>query len=109
MGIQDKNTKNSIKSNNYPKRKTMSELENLRLIDWYIVIKPSLPCSGRKEHIRKDVCRLNSKPASTTDTQIEYKAYQEMLGPFMKFAVAFQLFIVHLPFKYCQKGIKKKF
>ena len=28
-GIQDKNTKNSIKSNNYPKSKTLRELEKL--------------------------------------------------------------------------------
>ena len=27
MGIQDKSTKNSIKSKNYPKSKTLSELE----------------------------------------------------------------------------------
>ena len=34
--IQDKNTKNSIKSKNYFKSKTLSELKNLSLIDWYI-------------------------------------------------------------------------
>ena len=47
MGIQDKNMKNSIKLNNYLKSKTMSKLKKLD-IDWYIVIKPSVPCSGRK-------------------------------------------------------------
>ena len=68
MGIKDKNTRNSIRSNNDPKSKTLREIENLTLIDWYIVIKPSIPGS---EHIRKDVCRLNSKIAFTTNTQIE--------------------------------------
>ena len=29
MGIKDKNTKNSIKSKNYPKSKTLRELEKL--------------------------------------------------------------------------------
>ena len=29
MGIEDKNTKNSIKSKNYPKSKTLRELEKL--------------------------------------------------------------------------------
>ena len=48
MGIQDKNTKNSIKSKNYHKSKTLKEFENLTLIDWYIVIKPGVPCSGLK-------------------------------------------------------------
>ena len=51
MGIQDKNTKNSIKSENYPKSKTLRELENL--IDWYIVIKPSVQCSGLKSTSEK--------------------------------------------------------
>ena len=37
MGIQDKNTKNIIKSKNYPKNKILRELENLTLINWYIV------------------------------------------------------------------------
>ena len=48
MGIQDKNKKNSIKSKNYHKSKALREFENFTLIDWYIVIKPSVPCSGRK-------------------------------------------------------------
>ena len=49
-GIEDKNTKNSIKSKNYHKSK---RLENLPLIDWYIVIKPSVLCSGRKRTSEK--------------------------------------------------------
>ena len=47
MGIRDKNTKNSIISKNYPKSETLKELEKFD-IDWYIVIKPSVPCSERK-------------------------------------------------------------
>ena len=35
MGIEDKNTKNSIKSKNYPKSKTLRELKKLD-IDWLI-------------------------------------------------------------------------
>ena len=48
MGIQEKNIKNSIKSKNYPKRKTLREFDIDIDIDWYIVIKPSVPCSGEK-------------------------------------------------------------
>ena len=40
--IQDKNTKNSIKSKNYQKGRTLGELKSLTLIDWYIVIMPSV-------------------------------------------------------------------
>ena len=47
MGIQDENMKNSIKSKNYPKCKTLRSSKNITLIDWYIVIKPSEPCSGQ--------------------------------------------------------------
>ena len=39
MRIQDKNMKNSIKSKNCRKSKTLRELETL---DWYIVRKPSV-------------------------------------------------------------------
>ena len=39
LGIQDKNTKNSIKS---------KRSKNLMLIDWCVVTKSSVPCSGRK-------------------------------------------------------------
>ena len=48
MGIQDKNTKISIKLKIYPKRRTLRSSKNLILINWYIVIKPSIPRSGRK-------------------------------------------------------------
>ena len=34
---------------------------------------------------------------------------QEMFGPFSEICDNFRLFIVHIPFKYCQKGIKKNF
>ena len=48
MGIQDKNTKNSIESKNYSKSKTPREPEKFD-IDWYmIVIKLSVPCSRIK-------------------------------------------------------------
>ena len=53
MGIQDKNTRNSIKSMNYPKSKTLRKLEKLALIDWGIVIKPSEPYSGPKSTSEK--------------------------------------------------------
>ena len=73
MGIQDKNTNNKIKSKNYPANNILT------FIDWCIVTKPSVPCSGWavsgqwvEEHIRKDVYRLNSKVASTTNIQIEF-------------------------------------
>ena len=36
MGIQDKNTKNSVKSKNYPKSKTLREIKNLTFIDWLV-------------------------------------------------------------------------
>ena len=55
MEIQDKNTKNSIKSKNYlkyPKRKTLRELEKL-MIDVYIAIKPSVPYRGKKSTSEK--------------------------------------------------------
>ena len=48
MGIQDKSTKNNIKSKNCLKRKHCGSSKNFTLIDWYIVIKPSVPCSGWK-------------------------------------------------------------
>ena len=67
-GIQDINTKNSIKSKNYWKSETLRKLEKLQtLIDWYVAIKLSVQWA--EEHVRKDVCRLNSKLTSTTDTQ----------------------------------------
>ena len=53
MGIQHKNSKNSIKSKNYLKSKTLKKFEKLALIDWHIVIKPSEPCSGRKSTSEK--------------------------------------------------------
>ena len=54
MGIQNKDIKNSTKSKNYTKSKTLSEIEKLD-IDWlvYIVIKPSVPCSARKSTSEK--------------------------------------------------------
>ena len=53
MGVQEKNAKNSIKSKNYPKSKTLRKLEKLTLTGWHIVIKPSEPCSGRKSTSEK--------------------------------------------------------
>ena len=72
MGIQDKNMKNSIKSKNYPKSKTLREFEKLD-IDWLvysIIIKPSEPCSGRmriSEKMSVDSIQLVSR----TNTQIK--------------------------------------
>ena len=34
-------------------------------------MKPNCTVQWAEQHIRKDVCRLNSKLTSTTDTQIE--------------------------------------
>ena len=60
-----------IKSKSYPKRKTLRELEKLE-IDWLVYCyKAKCTVQWAEEHIRKDVCKLNSKPASTTNTQIE--------------------------------------
>ena len=70
MGIQDKNMKNIIKSNNYPKSKIPRELEKLD-IDWLVYCyKAKCTVQWAEEYIRKDVCRLNSKLAFTTNTQI---------------------------------------
>ena len=73
MGIQDKSMKNSIKSKNYPKSKTLrGSSKNFTLIDWYIVIKPSEPYSGRMrvpEKMSVDSVQLVFR----TNTQIESK------------------------------------
>ena len=71
MGIEDKNTKNSIKSKNYPESKTLRELEKLD-IDWLVYCyKAKCTMQWAEEYIRKDVCKLNSTPTSTTNTQIQ--------------------------------------
>ena len=71
MGIHYKNTKNSIKLKNYPKRKTLRELEKLE-IDWLVYsYKAKCTVQWAEEHILKDVSRLNPKLASTTNIQIE--------------------------------------
>ena len=60
MGIQDKNMKNSIKSKNYPKSKTLREFEKL-YIHWLVYCyKAKWTVQWAHENIRKDVCRLNS-------------------------------------------------
>ena len=73
MGIQDRNIKNTIKSKNYPKSETLrGSSKNFTLIDWYIVIKPSEPCSGQmriSEKMSVDSIQLVSR----TNTQIESK------------------------------------
>ena len=72
MGIQDKNTKNSIKWKNCPKRKTPRELQKFD-IDWLVYCcKAKCTVQWEEDHIRKDVCRLNSKLVSTNNTQIEF-------------------------------------
>ena len=65
MGIQDKNTKNGIKSNNYPKRETLREPEKLN-IDWLVYCNCTVQWA--EEQNRNVVCRINSKLASTTIT-----------------------------------------
>ena len=71
MGIQDKNTKNSMKSKNYPKSKTLGKVQRLDIDLLVYYYKPTCTVQWAEEDIRKDVCRLNSKLASTTNTQIE--------------------------------------
>ena len=67
MGIQYENTKNSIKPKNYPKSKALRVLNGLD-IDWLVAFyKAECIAQWADEHIRKDVCRLNS----TGGTQIE--------------------------------------
>ena len=74
MGIQDKNTNNNKRSKNYPKSKIPREPEKSDT-DWLVYCyKAKCTVQWEEEHIRKDVCRLNSKLAYTTNTQIEYSA-----------------------------------
>ena len=71
MGIQDKNIEDSVRSNNHLKIKTLRELEKLN-IDWLVYCyKAKRTVQWAEEHIKKGVCKHNSKPASTTNTQIE--------------------------------------
>ena len=71
MGIQDKNTKNNIKSKNYPKIKTLRELEEFDINQLVYCYKTKRTVWWAEEHTRRDVCKLNSKLASKTDTQIQ--------------------------------------
>ena len=71
MEILDKNRKNSIKSKNYPKNKTLREFEKLYIDCLVYCYKAEYTVQWAEENIRKDVCRLNSKLASTANTQIE--------------------------------------
>ena len=67
MGMQNKNTKNSITSKNNPKSKTLRELEKVDIDDWYIVIKLNVPCSGRKSTSEKmSVYSIQSYPLQLT-------------------------------------------
>ena len=71
MGVKHKNTKNSIKSKNYPKSETLRELEKFR-IDWLVYChEAKCAMQWAKEHIREDVCRLSSKLTPTTNTEFE--------------------------------------
>ena len=84
MVIRDKCTKNSIKSNNYQKGKTLGgggrreegggrgermDSINPTLIDWYIVIKPNVACSGRKSTSEKMSIDSIQALTSITSTQ----------------------------------------
>ena len=71
MGIQDKDTKTSIKSKNYPKSKTLTELKKFDIDLLVYCYKATCKVQWLEEHIRKDVCRLDSKLDSTANTQIE--------------------------------------
>ena len=64
MGIPDENTKNSIKSKNYRKSKTLRELEksDVDLLVHCYRAKCTVQWAektGAEEHVKKDVCRLN--------------------------------------------------
>ena len=62
MGIQYKKTKNSVKPKNYPKSKTLRVLNKLD-IDWLVALyEAKCTVQWADEHIRKDVCGLNSSP-----------------------------------------------
>ena len=79
MGIRDKNMKNSIKSENCPKSKTLRELEAL---DWYIVIKPSVPCSVRKGSSEKmSVDSIQRQPPQPTCSPITDGATRRLQLP----------------------------
>ena len=70
--FNNKNTKNNIKSKNYLKRRTLREFEKL-YIDWLVYCyEAKWTMQWAEENIRKDICRLNSKLVSTTNTQIEF-------------------------------------
>ena len=69
--FNNKNTKNSIKSKNCQKSRTLREFEKL-YINWLVYCyEAKWTMQWAEENIRKDVCRLNSKLVSTTNTQIE--------------------------------------
>ena len=75
MGIQDKNTKNSIKSKNYHTSKTLREFDKLYIDSLVYCYKAKCTVQWAEENIIniiKDVCRLNSKLASAANTQIEF-------------------------------------
>ena len=57
-GIEDKNTKNSIQSKNYPKSKTLRELEKLDIDCLVYCYKAKCTMQWVEEDIRKDVRRL---------------------------------------------------
>ena len=70
MGIQGSKTKNNIKSKNYSTSKN-TEGARKNDIDWLVFCtKAKYTVQWVEEYIKKDVCRLNSKPAFTTSTQI---------------------------------------
>ena len=71
MGMQDRNTKNSIKSKNYHKSKTLREFEKL-YNDWMVYCYEAKGTEQwAEENMRKDVCWLNSNLTSTTNTQLQ--------------------------------------
>ena len=60
MGIQDKNTKNSIKSKNHHTSKTLREFETLYLDLLVYCYKAKFTVDWVEENIRKDVCIVRS-------------------------------------------------
>ena len=70
MGIQYKNTENSIKRKNYPKSKTLGML-NKPDIDRSLVAFYKAKCSGRMNTSEKMYVDSIQSPTSTASTQIE--------------------------------------
>ena len=64
-GIEDKNTKNSINSKNYPKSRTLRELEKLD-IDWLVYCYKAKPCGRKRTSEKMSVDSIQHQPPQLT-------------------------------------------